>query len=70
MTYKSVSLNIEAYELLKKVKRENESFSETIIRLIKKPDIKEILDYFGSMEEDLSNESVKEFIHEAKQAWN
>ena len=70
MTYKSVSLNIEAYELLKKVKRENESFSETIIRLIKKPDIKEILHYFGSMEEDLSNESVKEFIHEAKQAWN
>ena len=70
MTYKTVSLNIEAYELLKKVKKENESFSETIIRLIKKPDIKEILDYFGSLEDDLSDESVKDFIHEAKQAWN
>lgn len=70
MTYKTVSLNIEAYELLQKIKRENESFSDVIIRLIKQPDIKEILSFFGSLEDDLPNESVKDFIKEAKQAWN
>ena len=68
--YKSVSLNIEAYELLKKIKKENESFSDVIIRLIKQPDIKEILNYFGSMEDDLPDDTLKEFIKEAKQAWN
>lgn len=70
MTYKSVSLNIEAYELLKKVKRENESFSDVIIRLIKQPDIKDILNYFGSMEDELTDNSIKDFINEAKEAWN
>lgn len=70
MTYKTVSLNIEAYELLQKIKKENESFSDVIIRLIKQPDIKEILTFFGSMEDDLLEESVKDFIKEAKQAWN
>lgn len=70
MTYKSVSLNVEAYELLKKEKKEGESFSDVIIRLIKQPDIKELLDYFGSMEEELTDKTVKEFVDEAKQAWN
>ena len=70
MTYKTVSLNIEAYELLSKIKKEGESFSDVIIRLIKQPDIKEILNYFGSMEDDLSGESIKDFVNEAKQAWN
>ena len=70
MTYKSVSLNIEAYELLKKVKRENESFSDVIIRLIKQPDIKDILNYIGCMEDELTDNSIKDFINEAKEAWN
>ncbi len=70
MTYKSVSLNIGAYELLKKMKKENESFSDVIIRLIKQPDIKEILNYFGSMEDDLADENLEDFIKEAKEAWN
>ena len=70
MTYKTVSLNIEAYELLKKIKKEEESFSDVIIRLIKQPDIKEILNYFGSMEDDLPDDDIKNFISEAKQAWN
>lgn len=70
MTYKTLSLNTEAYELLKKIKKEGESFSDVIIRLIKQPDIKEILNYFGSMEEDLPDDEIKNFISEAKQAWN
>ena len=69
MTYKSVSLNLKAYELLKGEKKENESFSDVVIRLIKKPNIKEILDYFGSMEDELTNDTIEDFIHEAKQAW-
>ena len=69
MTYKSVSLNVEAYELLKKVKKEGESFSDTVIRLIKQPDIKEILNYFGTLVEDLTDDNIEDFIREARQAW-
>lgn len=36
MTNKIISLNEESYMILKKLKRENESFSDLILRLCKK----------------------------------
>ena len=37
MATKSITVDLEAYNRLKKAKRENESFSETIKRVVPKP---------------------------------
>ena len=47
---KTISLSDEAYELLKKVKRDNESFSDVIKRLVgKKGELSEILDMYPEL---------------------
>ena len=69
MTYKTVSLSEEAYELLKKEKQEEESFSDTIIRLVNSPNMEKIMSFFGSMEEELADDNINDFIKEAKKAW-
>jgi len=67
MTYKTISLNLKAYELLKKEKREGESFSDTIIRLATRPNIQNFLEIFGSL--DIDDEELEEFKKEARKAW-
>ena len=47
---KTISLSDEAYELLKKVKRDNESFSDVIKRLVgRKGELSEILDMYPEL---------------------
>ena len=47
---KTISLSDEAYELLKKVKRDNESFSDVIKRLVgKKGELSEILEMYPEL---------------------
>lgn len=70
MTYKTVSLNSKAYNLLKNAKKENESFSDTIMRLVTKPNIERFLELFGALERDLDDQELEEFKKEAHQAWN
>ncbi len=70
MTYKTISLNPKAYHLLKKAKKEGESFSETVIRLTTKPDVERFLEIFGSLKTDLNDHELAEFKKEAHQAWN
>lgn len=65
---KTISLSDSAYELLKKVKRSNESFSEVITRLVgKKGKLTDIVDLYpeltGSSSEEYE-ESVKEMRKE------
>jgi len=57
MATKTISVDIEAYRRLKSVKQENESFSQTIKRVIHKPiDFK---NWIASIENDpLSKEAV------------
>ena len=69
MTYKTVSLNEKAYKLLKSAKKEKESFSETIIRILSKPDLTQFLSLAGAFKEELSSDEFDEFVKEAKQAW-
>jgi len=68
MPYKTISLNSKAYELLKKEKKERESFSDTIIRLTTKPNIQKFLELFGSL--DIDDQELGEFKKEARQAWD
>lgn len=70
MTYKTVSLNTKAYSLLKKAKKDNESFSDAVIRVLSEPDISKFLSLVGALKDDLSEEEVEEFIQEAQTAWN
>jgi len=70
MTYKTVSLNMEAYEKLTKAKREGESYSETIIRLLSTPRMDDLLEFFGKFKDELTEEELDEFIKEARNAWN
>jgi|Deesub1362B_J571_1020462.scaffolds.fasta_scaffold00646_3 predicted CopG family antitoxin len=49
---KTISLSDSAYELLKKIKRENESFSDVIKRLVgKKGKLMEVLDLYPELSE-------------------
>lgn len=70
MTYKTISLNPKAYKLLKKEKRDRESFSDTIIRLTTKPDVKKFLELFGALKNDIDDGELIEFKKETNQAWN
>ncbi|MHA2248171.1 MAG: antitoxin VapB family protein [Candidatus Hodarchaeales archaeon] len=70
MTYKTISLNSKAYQLLKKEKKDGESFSDTIIRLTTKPNIEKVLEMFGVLKDDLDDQELSEFKKEAHQAWN
>lgn len=70
MTYKTVSLNSKAYNLLQREKGENESFSDTVIRLIAKPNVKKFLELFGALDDDLDDQELEEFKKEARNAWN
>ena len=70
MTYKTISLNSKAFKLLKEEKRDNETYSEAIIRLATRPNIEKFLKLFGSLENDLTEKKLVEFKKEAHQAWN
>ena len=49
---KTISLSDEAYELLKKVKRDNESFSDVIKRLVgRKGELSVILDMYPELKD-------------------
>ena len=68
MSYKTISLNSKAYELLKNEKKEGESYSETVIRLITQPIIQKYLELFGTL--DIDTQELKEFKTEARKAWD
>ncbi len=52
MGHKTLTISEEAYEALARLKRERESFTDTIIRLTKKADKGSLLDYVRSLEPD------------------
>lgn len=51
MGTKTISIRDDTYDLLKNIKREGESFSDVIDRLLKK-EKGNLSDYFGALEED------------------
>ena len=58
MATKTISIDVEAYERLKSIQKENESFSQTIKRVIRKPvDLKQWLASLGK--DPMSDEAIE-----------
>ena len=52
MGYKTLTVSEEAYEALTRLKKDRESFTETILRLTRKAERGTLLDYVRSLEPD------------------
>ena len=67
MTQKTVSLSEEAYEKLKRVKKDGESFSQVILRLIDRKTNLNILDFAGAFEESSEEwETIEKEIYKRR----
>jgi predicted CopG family antitoxin len=64
---KTITISEEAYKLLFSEKREGESFSDVIIRLIKS-NKKNIMDYAGIWA-DISDEEVSQLFKDLEKMW-
>jgi predicted CopG family antitoxin len=67
MAHKTITISEEAYAALARMKTENESFTEAILRLVKKKEKGTLLDYIKSLEPDEEfAELLKEVLKERK----
>ncbi|MDF1537543.1 MAG: antitoxin VapB family protein [Candidatus Thorarchaeota archaeon] len=69
MGYKTISLSEEAYSVLKKAKRENESFSQVVIRLTNRQSLS---DFVGCISEKSAlklSDALESFRKERAEVW-
>ena len=64
---KTIAISEEAYRLLLGEKREGESFSDVIIRLVKS-NKGDIMDYAGIWK-DMSDDEVRKLFEDLKKVW-
>ena len=64
MAFKNISLSVDAYERLKKMKKENESFSEEVMRLTSGERLSELA---GTLTDEQAQE-YKKNVEEVKKA--
>ncbi|TXT54075.1 MAG: hypothetical protein BAJATHORv1_90024 [Candidatus Thorarchaeota archaeon] len=70
MGYKTISLSEEAYAILKKAKRENESFSQVVIRLAQR---RTLSDFIGCISEESVSKltyALADFRQERSKVWS
>lgn len=66
MNTKTISIRDDTYDLLKNVKREGESFSDTIDRLLEK-EKRDLSVYFGALENDGILEGLEEDFRKTRE---
>lgn len=67
MGTKTITISLEAYNALLRLKKPGESFSEVILRLAKKN--RDIMDLAGAWG-DVSSEKLSETLKEIREAWS
>ena len=70
MGYKTISLSTEAYDLLKRAKRENESFSQVVIRLMNKESLESFVGCISKESAKKLADAIDVFREERGKAWS
>lgn len=70
MGYKTISLSDEAYEILKKAKRENESFSQVVIRLANRSSLDDFVNCISEDSVEKLSAALKLFREERGRIWS
>jgi len=63
---KTITVSLEAYEALLRIKRPGESFSDVILRLVKKH--RGLMDLAGIWH-DINDTEIEDFLKEIRRAW-
>ncbi len=67
MGVKTITISLEAYEALLRIKKPGESFSDVILRLVRKH--RNITELAGTWH-DVSDEEIQEILREIEEAWS
>lgn len=70
MGYKTISLSEDAYEILKKAKRESESFSQVVIRLASRRSLDEFVGCISKESISKLSDAMDVFRKERSIAWS
>ncbi len=70
MGYKTISLSDEAYEILKKAKRDNESFSQVVIRLVRKRSLDDFIGCISKKSVSKLADALAVFREERSTTWS
>ncbi len=71
MAFKNISLSLEAYDALKRLQRQGESFSRIVLRLSQREDISDVFGIFSDSEAVALKKGVAEVRKKAKvRAWH
>jgi predicted CopG family antitoxin len=68
--YKTISLSDKAYEILKKAKRENESFSQVVIRLASRRSLDDFVNCISEDSVEKLSAALKLFREERGRIWS
>jgi predicted CopG family antitoxin len=69
MGYRTISLSDEAYEILKNAKKENESFSQVVIRLARRASYEDFVGCISKESAEKLSEAISTFRKERGKAW-
>ena len=70
MGYRTISLSDEAYEILKKAKRDNESFSQVVIRLVSRRSLDDFIGCISKKSIEKLSDALEVFRKERSEVWS